>query len=473
MKKTYRLPATVLMLFCSSLLPAALFAQAGTLDPTFDPGTGANDIVYTTSIQSDQSILIGGSFTTFNGVSRTRIARVLSNGTLDASFDVGTGANNKVEKIIQSNGKILVGGWFTNYNAIGRNRMMSLNDDGSVNTNFAMGNGINPYIKCIVKETDFTTIIAGNFSGLTIGGPSRKCIARIDVNGAVDPSFNPGTGANSAIGLMAYQSTGKLIITGAFTTYNGIARPGIARVNSDGSLDTNFDPGTGADQSITGIGIQDDGKIVIGGFFSNYNGVPRKGVARLLPDGSLDASFNPGAGANSYVSALVLQSDGKIIIAGGFTAYDGTPRSKIARLHFGGALDTSFDPGFGPSGGDITTMEMQFNGRIVLGGFFTSYNGTSRNHIARIYGSPPLDVAENNVAGPAVSVYPNPATDFITIESRDNLLYPSYAIFNLLGQQVLSGSLTEKSTRIDVGLLPSGTYLLESGTAKSIKFIKQ
>jgi uncharacterized delta-60 repeat protein len=473
MKKNYHLPTTAFLLFSFTFIPAAFFAQAGRLDLTFDPGTGANNPVYTTSIQSDQSILIGGNFTTFNGVSRTRIARVLSNGTLDASFDVGTGASNTVEKIIQSNGKVLVGGWFTSYDGVGRNRMMSLNDNGSVNTNFAMGNAVNPYIRSIVKETDFTTIIGGNFSALTTGGASRKCIARIDVNGVLDPTFNPGTGANSAIAIMAYQSTGKLIIVGAFTTYNGIARQYIARVNSDGSLDATFNPGTGPNQQITSMGIQDDGKIIIGGFFTSYNGFVRNRIARLNLDGSLDGTFDPGTGASASVSALVLQPDGKVIIAGDFTSYNGTPRSKIARLHFSGALDTSFDPGYGPGGGNISTMEMQFNGRIIIGGLFTSYDGTTRNHIARIYGEPALGTEERADLGKNVSLYPNPTQDYTTIESRNTRFDEDYTIFNLMGQKVLSGRLTGGTAKVDVSMLSSGTYLIKAGNYQPVKLIRQ
>ncbi|WP_040401415.1 HYR domain-containing protein, partial [Cecembia lonarensis] len=140
----------------------------------------------------------------------------------------------------------------------------------------------------------------------------------------------------------AIQSDGKLIIGGQFTLYNGVARNQIARLNPDGSLDTSFDPGTGATSFVFTTAIQADGKIIIGGIFTEYNGVARNFIARLNGDGSLDTDFNPGTGANSQILTTAIQSDGKLIIGGDFTSYDGVSRVRINRLQntVGPAPDT-------------------------------------------------------------------------------------------------------------------------------------
>src|SRR5207249_1691942 len=132
-------------------------------------------------------------------------------------------------------------------------------------------------------------------------------------------SFDPGTGANNTVYTSALQADGKIIIGGDFTSYNGTARNRIARLNTDGSLDTSFNPGTGSNNNVFTMALQVNGKIVIGGDFTTYNGTSRNTIARLNTDGSLDTTFNPaGTGATYEVAAIVLQADGKIVIAGDF-----------------------------------------------------------------------------------------------------------------------------------------------------------
>src|SRR5437867_3292553 len=121
-----------------------------------------------------------------------------------------------------------------------------------------------------------------------------------------------------------------------FTLLVGVALLS-SRVLADaggGNLDPSFDPGTGADDVVYAITLQPDGKIIIGGSFSHYNGISRNNIARLNPDGSLDASFDPGTGAENnnpgtthFVRAIALQPDRKIIIGGGFFSYNGTSRN--------------------------------------------------------------------------------------------------------------------------------------------------
>ncbi|MBI4646393.1 MAG: delta-60 repeat domain-containing protein [Bacteroidia bacterium] len=158
-------------------------------------------------------------------------------------------------------------------------------------------------------------------------------------SGSIDLSFNPGTGTTSTIFTTAIQSDGKIIIGGAFTSYNGTAINRIARLNTDGTLDGTYNPGTGASSTVRTTSIQSDGKIIIGGDFASYNGTAINYIARLNADGTLDGTFNPGTGADNDVYTTAIQSDGKIIIGGNFTSYNGTARNYIARLNTDGTLD--------------------------------------------------------------------------------------------------------------------------------------
>jgi uncharacterized delta-60 repeat protein len=223
-------------------------------------------------------------------------------------------------------------------------------------------------------------------------------------DGSNDLSFNAdkinlGDGPNSTIQTTAIQADGKIIIGGFFTSYNGTAINRIARLNADGSLDTGFNPGMGANNTITTTAIQADGKIIIGGGFTSYNGTAINLIARLNADGSLDTSFNPGTGANSAITTTAIQADGKIIIGGAFTSYNGTAINRIARLNADGSLDTGFNPGMGANN-TISTTAIQADGKIIIGGAFTSYNGTvARNRIARLNADGSLDTGFNPGTG--------------------------------------------------------------------------
>jgi uncharacterized delta-60 repeat protein/gliding motility-associated-like protein len=371
----------------------------GSLDDLFDPGTGANGSVSTIAIQSDSKIIIGGSFTSFNGTTCSNIARLNADGTLDTSFNLGTGANNNVLAIaIQPDGKIIIGGSFTSFNSTERNRIARLNADGTLDTSFNPGIEANNQIRTIALQSDGKIIIGGSFT--SFNSTERNRIARLNTDGTLDTSFNPGAGANSFVNKTALQSDGKIIIGGDFTSYNGTVCNYIGRLNVDGTLDISYNPGTGTNWNVLTISIQPNGKIIIGGNFTSFNGTSRNHIARLNTDGSLDISFNPGMGANFLTHSTAIQSDGKILLGGDFTSYNGTARNRIARLNENGSLDTGFAPltGMGASN-PIWTTSIQPDGKIILGGDFTSCNGTESNHIARLNTDGTLDTSFNAGTG--------------------------------------------------------------------------
>ena len=369
----------------------------GVLDATFNPGTGANNTINTTALQSDGKIITGGTFTAYNGTARNRIARLNTDGTLDAVFNPGTGAGNTIQTTaIQSDGKIIAGGAFTVYNGTPRNYITRINTDGSLDAAFNPVTGSNNSIRSTTIQSNGKIIIGGTFTAYN--GTGRNYIARLNTDGTLDATLNPGTGANGAILTTAIQNDGKIIIGGVFTTYNGTSRSRVARINADGTLDAAFTPGTGASNTIETTAIQSDGKIIIGGDFTFYNGTGRNYIARLNTDGTLDATFNPGSGANNSVLTTAIQSDGKLIIGGAFTSYNGTARNYIARLNTDGTLDATFSPGIGASY-IVRTTAIQSDGKIIIGGDFDTYNGTPRKFIARVNTDGSLDAAFNPGTG--------------------------------------------------------------------------
>jgi uncharacterized delta-60 repeat protein len=450
-------------------------AQFGLLDPTFNPGTGANDKVYTTAIQSDGKIIIGGYFTTYNDTARNYIARLNANGSIDATFNLGTGANNFVfATAIQSDGKIIIGGDFTTYNGTPRNHIARLNADGSIDASFNPGTGTDNWVWSIAIQSDGKIIIGGDFT--TYNGTARKNIACLNADGSLDATFNPGTGANDVVNTIAIQNDGKIIIGGWFTNYNGTVRNRIARLNTDGSLDVTFNPGTGADKTVYSTSLQSNGKIIIGGRFSWYNGTAINGIVRLNADGNIDATFNPGTGASNDVWTTAIQSDGKIIIGGDFTSYNGTARNRIARLNADGSLDATFDPGTGANDMVYTTA-IQSDGKIIIGGSFLEYNGTTRNRIARIIGDNSGINENSNKNG--INIYPNPTEDMVSLNFKGYSGDIKITVNNALGEEMFSENMVAVSDnfvkQIDIENLPKGIYYIQivnNGLATAKKIVK-
>ena len=310
----------------------------------------------------------------------------------DVGFGNGDGPNSTVSSMaVQSDGKILIGGGFSSYNGTGRNRIARLNADGTLDTGFNPGTGVSGNtVNSIVVQGDGKILIGGDFT--SYNGTSRNRIARLNADGTLDADFSPGTGASSIVQSVAVQGDGKILIGGRFTSYNGTSRNRIARLNTDGSLDTGFSPGTGASGSaVNSVAVQSDGKILIGGNFPTYNDTDRNRIARLNADGSLDTGFNPGTGVSgNTVNSIVVQGDGRILIGGDFTSYNGTGRNYIARLNTDGSLDPGFSPGTGATA-TVNSVAVQGDGRILIGGNFTFYNGTGRNRIARLNTDGSLD----------------------------------------------------------------------------------
>ncbi len=390
----------------------------GSLDPSFDPGSGANAAAYSLAVQSDGRVLFGGRFTSYDGTERKGLARLNSDGSLDTTFDPATGANSEVLSIVmQSDGKVLLGGVFLNHDSAYADGVARLNSDGSLDPSFIPGSGANHQILSLAAQPDGKVLLGGGFTGY--GGTTRNRIARLNTDGSLDPSFDPGSGANHSILSLAVQPDGKVLVVGWFTNYGGTARNYIARLNTDGSLDTDFAPGSGANHVISSFALQLDGKVLVSGNFTSYNGTARNYIARLNADGSLDTSFNPGSGASSPVSSFFVQPDGKVLIGGGFTSYNGTARHRIARLNPDGSLDTSFNPGSGADG-MVYSLAVQSDGKVLLGGNFTSYDGVPRNRIVRLNADGSLDTSFDPGSGA------NEAVDSIAVQSDGKVLVGGY-----------------------------------------------
>ncbi len=295
-------------------------------------------------------------------------------GTLDTSFNSGNSGldvNGYVNTIeIQPDGKILVGGVFTTYNSSSFNNLVRLNADGTIDTSFSIGTGFDTDIYSIAVQSDGKVIVGGAFT--TYSGTSVNKIVRLNSNGTIDNTFTIGTGFDFFVYTVAIQSDGKVLLGGDFTTYNGTTVGKIVRLNTNGTLDSTFVSGTGFDQDVYTIKTQSDGKIMVGGNMESYNGSPltNQYLVRLNSNGSLDTSFSQGQtqGLNSTVTSIIIQPNGNILVGGPFDMYNTSNTGKVVRFNQDGTLDTSFNSitAF-VSNSSVVSLALQPNGKILVG----------------------------------------------------------------------------------------------------------
>lgn len=362
-----------------------LQAQPDTLDLTFNPGAGANSEIIALSVETNGNVLVGGYFTLFNGDIRNRIARLLPNGGVDRNFEPGQGPDGGVWAVApHAGGKVLIGGTFGFINGLRRQSLARLRPDGSLDLTFPNVE-VNGLVTAIAVQPDGKILIAGNFN--SVQQTNRNNIARLNENGILDATFSIGTGASSLVNCVCLAPDGKILIGGSFTVFNGAERQLVARLNTDGSLDDSFDAGFIGGSTVTKVYVQADGKILIGGDFDSINGYSRQHLARLEADGEVDTTFFVSQGLAGSPRAIAVTSDDGILVAGVFSAPSGLPQPHIARFRMDGTVDTNFRPSVNSY---ISALTLQHDDKIVITGAFNNVNGTNLNRIARLNGSPRL-----------------------------------------------------------------------------------
>ena len=369
------------------LISMGVMAQPGAVDLSFDPGTSANDNIQTTAIQADGKILIGGDFTSYRGIAVNRIARLMPDGNLDTTFKIGAGANHRVSSFaLQNDGKILVAGDFNYFDTTYSRGLCRLFADGTIDTSLHVDSGFNDRVLCVAIQPDSMILVGGNFTSYNNQVFNR--IIRLLPNGTPDPAWDASFGADGSILVIIPQADGKLMIGGDFVHYGGLSNNElnfrIARVNADGTRDSTFVSIPGASRAVTDIAIQSNGDYVVGGNFIQYDWQPRGRLVRLIPDGQRDLNFFIGVGADNGVSGVKLLSNGDMFITGGFANFDNKPAPCLVKLKVNGNIDTTFLVGTEPNNA-LGKAAIQADGKLIIHGFFTVYNNTPRNRIARLY----------------------------------------------------------------------------------------
>ena len=252
--------------------------------------------------------------------------------------------------------------------------------DGSLDTNFPAvlsQTRFSPGVSQAYSLPDGKILAVGGFK--VVNGVIKINLARLNADGTLDNSFGITLSSTNfifpatIIRQVLIQPDEKILIGGSFNVVNNVAANNFARLNADGTLDTTFNIGGGFNNGVTAIALQPDGKILVGGDFSAFNGVNRTYLARLNTDGSLDTSFN--ATINSFsvntINSILLLPDGKIFIQGRFNTVNSILRRGLAKLNADGTLDASFvEPGSYSSFNMMNAFAVRLDGKIYIGGSF-------------------------------------------------------------------------------------------------------
>lgn len=418
----------------------------GSKDTGFNIGTGFNVAPYSVKLLSSGKIICYGSFISYNGTTRNHFALLNSDGSLDTSFNPGTGigatggSSHPFMLQEQSSGKIIFnypgsGIASLTYNGTSANRVFRLNLDGSLDLSFSSSVNFygTPYRMVVLSDDSLVALGALQFD-LSVSTP-QVALMRLNADMSFDSSFNMGTGfpAGSNISKIAVQPDDKIIVSGNFNSYNGNTANTMVRINSDGSHDASFNVGTGFANGGSGFGfykviLLPSGQLYVQGSYSTFKGISEKGLIRLNADGSKDTSFNIGTGPagvpGAYITQIALQSDGKLLVAGKFTTFNGSAKSYLARLNTDGSVDNTFTPqtflytGL-PSMTYTTCVDISPDAKIYVGGWFDQYGSTSAVYSARLDNSGLLDTSFSHVV--------NPCDPFSPKVFQNDLKFYSYA----------------------------------------------
>jgi uncharacterized delta-60 repeat protein len=362
-------------------------------------------------VYKDKRILIGGEFHAYSSsFSYNRVLRLTAGGTPDPTFTCPVVSGGRVNCIALQpwDSAIIIAGSFTQVNGVSRSGIARLSPSGALDLTFSPGTGISGsyagdlIIWAVGVRTDADAskrrIIAGGqfnyYNGVSVANGNGGGLVQIKTDGSLDATALPKVEGGPVYALTV-DDNGKILAGGEFYKVNGADCWRFVRINTDGTTDVTLWTGRwdGFNSSVGNVQAH-DGMIYVGGFFTQYRGNNAGRLVRLKSDGSYDATFNTGTGFTGSTTAtcsqgiesksLAFMSNGKVVVGGNFTAYQGNTVYRIARLNSDGSYDASCVTG---TGFDQCIERVVFQGTddsLLAAGFFTSFRDEAQGSIIRV-----------------------------------------------------------------------------------------
>lgn len=331
--------------------------------------------VYTWVDDGSGGWYIGGFFSEVGTVARNNIAHVLSDNTVDASWNPN--ADNAVFAMVKNGSTLYVGGGFNNIGGQNRNLVAALDVATGLATIWNAGivpNPVDSVMSITLDNTGSTVYIGGEFT--SVGGQGRNRVAALDATTGAVNGWNPN--ANIQLSGILFNGT-NVYAWGSFTSIGGQARNQIAELDATTGLATAWNPN--ANQQVISLALNPNGLTVfVGGRFSNIGGQLRRNIAELSVATGLATAWNPFA--DNDVRSLAVS--GTTVYAGGdFRNIGGQERLRIAALDATSGAATSWNP---IAGGSVRFLSVS-GSTVAAGGIFVSVNGQIRDAIASLNAS--------------------------------------------------------------------------------------
>lgn len=444
--------------------------STGELNPWFNSNTGFNGNVYTSYTLPDDKLLIGGEFSSYNGIKTGCIVRLLPNGELDSTFNFELPCSFIRDISVHSNGKIVIAGLFKI--SLLYSYLAQLNHDGTLDSTFTHGVGFDSYVNQVYVTPNGKILACGSFD--EYNNIPVSPMVRLNTNGSLDNNFKLNSYNLNAIGTISsfdFQADGKIIAGGDFYL-NYVNSHSLLRFLPDGTYDPSFtgahnvspSPSYPYDYKINKVLVQSDDKIIVAGKITSYNYNSCSGIIRLDSSGMVDSTYNftPGFSNSSSsfsVNDLYKYPNDIIVAVGEFTHYNNTPMNRIVKINTNGTIDYGFNPNLGANK-TINTVTAQSSGKLIIGGNFSSYDNVIRNGIARV-NSLPVSIEENFSASDSfTTIYPNPSNDgrfFIKTELNSTF---NVDVFDIYGKYILSKNNVIRNSLINLTELNNGIYII-------------
>ena len=333
-------------------------------------------------IQTDGKCLVAGAFSAVNGITRPTLARLNQDGSTDPSFQPVL-SGSVWAMALQADQKLVIGGFLVRPGGEEVAALARLNPDGT--TDFFRETG--SLVRAIEIDARGRILLGGQRAGP--GSLFNAGVVRLLADGSLDNEFHPKPAGYDSVFAITQQAGGKLVIGGNFT--DAASSNYLARLNEDGSEDSAFRPTTALNSIVTSLAVDSQDRILVGGWFGQWGGTDQSGLGRLLPDGTLDRGFRPALGRFSQVERIVVQTGGRILVAGRIIPTVERPLSGIARLNTDGTEDKDFFVA-GTAGTVVagTDLAVEAGGQVLLARWFSGPTGNDSS-LVRL-GSGPLIV---------------------------------------------------------------------------------